>query len=148
MNKLLSSEASASQHPTFWLMSVGGGPGGRRRRLDRRSQHLQPWRHPAARRSHMAWPGQTFALVLGVLAVTNEFPFHRTVTSSCWCPEATRLLVARAMVIERLGLVLGLVASVRPRYGHTAPGRTAASLLSARPASAYGSSSVAPSPPR
>jgi ABC-2 type transport system permease protein len=71
---------------------------------------FNPGDHPGREALSMAGPAQTFALVLGVLAVTNEFR-HRTVTSVLLVsPRRTRLLVAKAMVMSAWGLVLGLVA--------------------------------------
>jgi ABC-2 type transport system permease protein len=53
---------------------------------------------------------QTFALVLGVLALTAEFR-HRTITPSLLVtPDRTRLVLAKLGAVAILGLLLGLVA--------------------------------------
>lgn len=53
---------------------------------------------------------QTFALMLGVLAVTTEFR-HGTITPSLLVtPQRTRLLVAKLVNLARAGFGLGLVA--------------------------------------
>jgi ABC-2 type transport system permease protein len=58
----------------------------------------------------LAGLAQTFALLLGVLAVTSEFR-HGTITSSLLItPQRSRLLVAKLVNLIRAGLVLGLLA--------------------------------------
>ncbi|MGA3221638.1 MAG: ABC transporter permease [Acidimicrobiales bacterium] len=112
MNKLLSSEALKLRSTrTFWLMSAGalalvaGGVAS-----VAAAGTFNPADHPGREVLALAGPAQTFALLLGVLAVTNEFR-HGTVTSVLLVsPRRARLLVAKALVVSAWGLVLGLVA--------------------------------------
>jgi ABC-type transport system involved in multi-copper enzyme maturation permease subunit len=112
MSRLLSSEAlKVRSTRTFWLMSagalalVGGGVASLAA-----ANTFNPGDHPGREVLALAGPAQTFALLLGVLAVTNEFR-HGTVTSVLLVsPRRTRLVVAKALVMSAFGLLLGLVA--------------------------------------
>jgi ABC-2 type transport system permease protein len=73
----------------------------------------------------LAGPAITFALILGVLAVTGEFR-HGTITPALLItPRRTRLLVAKLITLTAVGLILGLLA-----FGMAAA--IAAPVLSAR----------------
>jgi ABC-type transport system involved in multi-copper enzyme maturation permease subunit len=112
MNKLLSSEALKLRSTrSFWLMSAGalalvaGGVAS-----VAAANTFSPGDHPGREVLALAGPVQTFALLFGVLAVTNEFR-HGTVTSVLLVsPKRTRLLLAKALVMSAWGFVLGLVA--------------------------------------
>jgi ABC-2 type transport system permease protein len=65
---------------------------------------------PARQVLAVAGIAQTFALILGVLAVTNEFR-HGTITSALLVtPKRTPVLVAKLVTLAIGGLVFGLIA--------------------------------------
>ena len=69
--------------------------------------HFHPGDHPGRDASGAAGLAQTFALVLGVLAVTGEFR-HGTITPSLLItPRRTPLLVAKLIDLALAGLVFG-----------------------------------------
>lgn len=71
---------------------------------------FSPGDHPARQILAVAGVAQTFALVLGVLAVTNEFR-HGTITSVLLItPKRTPVLVAKLVTLAIGGLIFGLLA--------------------------------------
>jgi ABC-2 type transport system permease protein len=69
-----------------------------------------PGDHPALQVLALAGLAQTFALILGVLAVTGEFR-HGTITAALLItPRRTPLLAAKLITLIASGLALGLVA--------------------------------------
>jgi ABC-2 type transport system permease protein len=72
--------------------------------------HFGPSDDPARQTLALAGPAQTFALLLGVLAVTSEFR-HGTITPALLItPRRTPLLGAKLIALSAAGLVLGLFA--------------------------------------
>ena len=71
---------------------------------------FHPGDNPARQTLAVAGVAQTFALVLGVLAVTNEFR-HGTITSALLItPKRTPLLTAKLVTLAIAGLTFGLLA--------------------------------------
>ncbi len=112
MNKLLASETLKLRSTrAFWLMSAGalvlvaGGV------ASIAAGTTFGAADPAGRVAlALAGPAQTFALLLGVLAVTNEFR-HGTISSVLVVsPKRSRLLAAKVLVMSTWGFLLGLVA--------------------------------------
>jgi ABC-2 type transport system permease protein len=74
------------------------------------ASRFSPGDHPAQQALAVAGPANTFALVLGVLAVTSEYR-HGTITPALLItPRRTRLLVAKLITLTVGGLALGLLA--------------------------------------
>jgi ABC-2 type transport system permease protein len=72
--------------------------------------HFQAGAHPGRDTLAIAGLAQTFALLLGVLAVTSEFR-HGTITPAVLItPRRTRLLIAKLITVTCGGLMLGAVA--------------------------------------
>jgi ABC-2 type transport system permease protein len=89
------------------------------------ASRFTPEDHPARQALALAGPAQTFALLLGVFAVTGEFR-HGTITPALLItPRRTPVLAAKLITLTATGLVLGLVA-----FGGAAA--IALSVLSAR----------------
>jgi ABC-2 type transport system permease protein len=69
---------------------------------------FSPSDHPARQVLALAGPIQTIALLLGVLAVTNEYR-HGTITPVLLItPRRTRLLLAKLLILAAAGAILGL----------------------------------------
>lgn len=112
MNKLLASEALKLRSTrTFWVMSAGalvlvaGGVAS-----IAAGTRFSPGEPVGREVLALAGPAETFALLLGVLAVTNEF-CHRTISSVLVVsPKRAKLLVAKVVAVSTWGFLLGLVA--------------------------------------
>lgn len=69
-----------------------------------------PGDNPVRETLSLAGPAQTFALLLGVLAITTEFR-HGTITHALLItPKRTPLLLAKLITLAGVGALLGLVA--------------------------------------
>jgi ABC-2 type transport system permease protein len=66
--------------------------------------------HPGRDTLSIAGVAHTFALLLGVLAVTNEFRYGTITPALLITPKRTPLLTAKAINLLRAGLVFGLLA--------------------------------------
>jgi ABC-2 type transport system permease protein len=79
------------------------------------ASRFTPGDHPALQVFTLAGLAQTFALILGVLAVTSEFRHGTITTTLLITPRRTPLLAAKLITLTASGLVLGLLA-----FGETA----------------------------
>jgi ABC-2 type transport system permease protein len=74
------------------------------------TKSLSPEDNPVRQVLSLAGPAQTFALILGVLAVGNEYR-HGTITPALLItPRRTPLLAAKLIVLGVAGMVLGALA--------------------------------------
>jgi len=74
------------------------------------ASQFTPGDHPARQALALAGPAQTFALLLGVLAVTSEFRYGTIIPALLFTPRRTALLGAKLITLTAAGLVLGLLA--------------------------------------
>jgi ABC-2 type transport system permease protein len=74
------------------------------------ASHFTPGDHPARQALALAGPAQTFALLLGVLAVTSEFRYGTITPALLITPRRNPLLGAKVITLTGTGLVLGLLA--------------------------------------
>jgi ABC-2 type transport system permease protein len=96
---------------TFWALTLGA-PGLVAVGVMAMSvtSHFTPGDHPARQALALAGPAQTFALLLGVLAVTSEFRYGTITPALLITPRRTPLLGAKLITLTAAGLVLGLLA--------------------------------------
>lgn len=74
------------------------------------TSRFTPGDHPARQALALAGPVQTFALLLGVLAVTSEFRYATITPALLITPRRTPLVGAKLVTLTAAGLVLGLLA--------------------------------------
>ncbi|MGH8986968.1 MAG: ABC transporter permease, partial [Acidimicrobiales bacterium] len=74
------------------------------------ASQFTPGDHPARQALALAGPVQTFALLVGVLAVTSEFRYGTITPALLIIPRRTPLLGAKLITLTAAGVVLGLVA--------------------------------------
>jgi len=112
------------------------------------ASRFTPGDHPAQQALAVAGPANTFALVLGVLAVTSEYR-HGTITPALLItPRRTRLLVAKLITLTVGGLVLGCSRSEQPPPSSCPSCPSATSPASWMAAPSPRSSPAERSPPR
>jgi ABC-2 type transport system permease protein len=112
VNRLIRAEALKLRTTrTFWALTLGAlGLVAIVVTAMSAASNFTPGDHPAQQALSLAGPAQTFALLLGVLAVTSEFRYQTMTPALLTTPRRTPLLGAKLITLAATGLILGLLA--------------------------------------
>jgi ABC-2 type transport system permease protein len=96
---------------TFWALAIGSlGLVAIAVTAMAAASQFTPGDHPVRQALALAGPVETFALLLGVLAVTSEFRYGTITPALLFTPGRTPLLGSKLITLTATGLVLGLLA--------------------------------------